>query len=110
MALAGNWMMTRLTASAALAQVAAGAALIDLRTPAFQARDGHVTGARPVAKIDVLDTLRPEREAVLIVFCASDEASGAIVRVLRRGGFTRVFDVAGGFEALVAAGARVVKG
>lgn len=97
----------RLKASDALSLVAGGAALIDLRTPQWQARGGLIEGARVVGKIDALDALRAERDCALILFCANDEASGSVVRLLRKAGFTQVADVEGGFAALAAAGAKV---
>lgn len=106
---ASSSLPERVSAEAALELIREGGELIDVRTVPYRDKEGIIEGARHIEKIDILDALRPFRngEKLFVIFCSRDDASAAIVRVLRSAGIERVLDVAGGFHALAQAGARV---
>ncbi|MCU0672700.1 MAG: rhodanese-like domain-containing protein [Myxococcota bacterium] len=83
---------SRLTRDEIRARVAAGAVLVDVRTPAeFSA--GHAAGARNVPLQDLprrMDELPRDRE--VIVYCRSGARSSSALSMLRARGFEKVHD------------------
>jgi len=74
--------------------VAAGARLLDVRTPDEYAR-GHLPGAIniPVQELDrrLAEAGAPDQE--LIVYCRSGHRSGRAAEILRQHGFTKVHNL-----------------
>ena len=77
----------------ARAWVAAGAQLVDVRTPAeFSSR--HLDGARNLPVDSLLDGLRLlERDVPVVVYCRSGMRSAKAARMFREQGFARVHDM-----------------
>ncbi|MFO0624562.1 MAG: rhodanese-like domain-containing protein [Polyangiales bacterium] len=72
--------------------VAAGAVLLDVRTPE-EFRDGHVEGARNIPVDEVAQRLAElSRDRVVVVYCHSGARSARAAGVLRRAGY-RVRDL-----------------
>ncbi len=91
---AGRLLWFRLRSGQARALVAAGASLIDVRTPGeFHA--GHLPGARNLP----LDGLiaRPGQagptDRPVVLYCASGTRSGVAARALRRAGYATVVNL-----------------
>lgn len=78
-----------------------GAFVIDLRpTEAFSS--GHVAGARQMSGEQILkagDTLKKQREKVVVVYDDSGSLGAAAVRQLAAQGFTKAFNLRGGIAA-----------
>lgn len=95
-----------------IAQVAAGAVLIDVRGAVSQERDGTLPGAIPVdrnnveAEFSFESALRHPQvvsfDTPIVVVCGSVRGSGPVAAELREQGFTNVSHVEGGFGAYVA--------
>jgi rhodanese-related sulfurtransferase len=87
------------------------AVVLDVRETAAFAQ-GHILGARNVPLAD-LERRLPEfakfKARPLIVLCESGNRSGNAVGVLRRNGFDKVFNLAGGLAAWQQAGLPVAK-
>lgn len=83
----GPGRVTRVDGEAARAAVAAGALLLDVRTPAEFAQ-GHIEGARnvPLDQLDQQVAMLP-REVPVVVYCASGRRSDAAARRLATAGF-----------------------
>ena len=84
--------------------------LIDVRNPGETA-EGTLLGAQAIplaVLVDSLDTL--QRDAPVVVSCASGYRSLIAASVLRRVGFADVSDLIGGYEAWMAAGLPVTEG
>ena len=87
-------LLGRRRAQPARAAMAAGARLVDVRTPGeFQA--GHLEGAINLPLSDLPAQLRQlgDRRQPLVVYCRSGGRSGQARRVLEAAGFTAVFDL-----------------
>jgi hydroxyacylglutathione hydrolase len=84
--------------------------ILDVRRPA-EYESGHVPGARSASlaelREDALEGLDPSRP--LAVICAGGYRSSAATSLLAPRGFTRLFNVAGGTSAYVAAGYQIEK-
>jgi rhodanese-related sulfurtransferase len=78
-----------------------GAVVIDLRpTEAFAA--GHVAGARQMSGEQILkagDTLKKQKEKVVVVYDDNGSLSASAVRQLAAQGFTKAFNLRGGLSA-----------
>jgi rhodanese-related sulfurtransferase len=78
-----------------------GALVIDLRpTEAFAT--GHVAGARQMSGEQILkagDTLKKQKEKVVVVYDDSGSLGAAAVRQLAAQGFTKAFNLRGGITA-----------
>ncbi len=78
-----------------------GAVVIDLRpTEAFAT--GHVAGARQMSGEQILkanDTLKKQKEKVLVVYDDTGSLGAAAVRQLVAQGFTKAFTLRGGISA-----------
>lgn len=76
--------------------VAAGARLIDVRTPA-EFSGGHLDGATnvPVDELEARLASLGSKEQRLVVYCRSGVRSARAARVLERAGFRSVFDLGG---------------
>jgi phage shock protein E len=74
--------------------VEAGAALIDVRTPAEFA-SGHIEGARniPVSEIGARADEVGDKDAPVVVYCRSGARSANATSALERAGFTQVHDL-----------------
>jgi rhodanese-related sulfurtransferase len=86
-----------------------GAVILDVRAPEEFAA-GHLPNARniPLADLDKRVGELPSGKPVLVC-CASGGTSGRATSLLRRGGRTDVFNLAGGLQAWRQAGLPVVK-
>jgi rhodanese-related sulfurtransferase len=78
-----------------------GALVIDLR-PAEAFATGHVAGARQMSGEQILkagDTLKKQKEKVLVVYDDTGSLGAAAVRQLAAQGFTKAFNLRGGITA-----------
>src|ERR1700738_3035713 len=78
-----------------------GAVVIDLR-PAEAFATGHVAGARAVSGEQILtagDTLKKQKEKVLVVYDDTGSLGASAVRQLAAQGFTKAFNLKGGIAA-----------
>jgi rhodanese-related sulfurtransferase len=78
-----------------------GALVIDLR-PADAFATGHVAGAKQMSGEQILkagDTLKKQKEKVLVVYDDTGSLGAAAVRQLAAQGFTKVFNLRGGITA-----------
>ena len=78
-----------------------GALVIDLR-PADAFATGHVAGARQMSGEQILkagDTLKKQKEKVLVVYDDTGSLGAAAVRQLAAQGFTKAFNLRGGISA-----------
>jgi rhodanese-related sulfurtransferase len=78
-----------------------GALVIDLR-PEDAFATGHVAGARQMSGEQILkagDTLKKQKEKVLIVYDDTGSLGAAAVRQLAAQGFTKAFNLRGGISA-----------
>jgi len=112
--------ITRVTPAEAMARMAAGAVLVDIRPAAQRAREGWVPGALVVER-NVLewrfdpasDARLPQAtgyEVDVVVLCSEGYTSSLAADALRSLGLTRASDVEGGYRAWAAAGLPVVAG
>lgn len=92
--IAGRFAWFRLRSGKARALVAAGAALIDVRTPA-EYQGGHLPDARNVPLDRLLAHPREAgpRDRPVVVYCASGTRSGLAARALRRAGYETVLNL-----------------
>jgi rhodanese-related sulfurtransferase len=111
--------IARLSPAEALAAVAGGALIVDIRSDDARVRDGIVPGSLHLPRTVLEWRVAPDgewrnpsvggldRELVLICDhgCSSSLAAANLVRL----GFSRAGDVIGGFEAWVAAGLPVAQ-
>jgi rhodanese-related sulfurtransferase len=103
--------LDRLEPPEALAAQAAGALLIDTRTPDERRRDGVIPGAIHVPRTVLEWRLDPETDpahrnpyvpgldAHVVVVCAHGYSSSLAAATLQTLGFSRATDLVGGFEA-----------
>jgi rhodanese-related sulfurtransferase len=78
-----------------------GALVIDLR-PADAFATGHVSGAKQMSGEQILkagDTLKKQKEKVLVVYDDTGSLGAAAVRQLAAQGFTKAFNLRGGITA-----------
>jgi rhodanese-related sulfurtransferase len=78
-----------------------GALVIDLRPPDAFAT-GHVAGAKQMSGEQILkagDTLKKQKEKVLVVYDDTGSLGAAAVRQLAAQGFTKAFNLRGGISA-----------
>src|ERR1700736_6035465 len=78
-----------------------GALVIDLR-PADAFATGHVAGARQMSGEQLLkagDTLKKQKEKVLVVYDDTGSLGASAVRQLAAQGFTKAFNLRGGIAA-----------
>jgi rhodanese-related sulfurtransferase len=78
-----------------------GALVIDLR-PADAFATGHVAGAKQMSGEQILkagDTLKKQKEKVLVVYDDTGSLGAAAVRQLAAQGFTKAFTLRGGITA-----------
>lgn len=96
----------RIDGKTALDAFRSGALLIDVRSEAGRQKNGEAHGAIVIPKTDVLDAVtkrlgRTSADQKIVIFCGSIKGSEPIVDQLQAAGVSNVFDVDGGFEALV---------
>jgi rhodanese-related sulfurtransferase len=78
-----------------------GALVIDLR-PTDDFANGHVAGAKQMSGEQILkagDTLKKQKEKVVVVYDDSGSLGAAAVRQLAAQGFTKAFNLRGGLTA-----------
>jgi rhodanese-related sulfurtransferase len=78
-----------------------GALVIDLR-PADAFATGHVAGAKQMSGEQILkagDTLKKQKEKVVVVYDDTGSVGAAAVRQLAAQGFTKAFNLRGGITA-----------
>jgi rhodanese-related sulfurtransferase len=78
-----------------------GALVIDLR-PGDAFASGHVAGAKQMSGEQILkagDTLKKQKEKVLVVYDDTGSLGAAAVRQLAAQGFTKAFNLRGGITA-----------
>ena len=91
---AGRFIWFRVRAGRARTMVAAGAALIDVRTPnEFSA--AHLPDARniPLDRLMAKPQQAGPKEKPVVLYCASGMRSARAASVLRRAGYTAVFNL-----------------
>ena len=79
-----------------------GATFIDLR-PAEEFANGHVSGARQMSGEQILkagDTLKKQKEKVVVVYDDTGSLGAAAVRQLAAQGFTKAFNLRGGISCV----------
>ncbi len=90
------WYLKRpdLRAETARKLVEQGAGLIDVRSRG-EFRDGHIDRARniPIGELVRRSAELGDHARPIIVYCASGTRSAAAKRVLKRAGFTRVYNL-----------------
>jgi rhodanese-related sulfurtransferase len=106
--------LERAEPAAALAALARGAVLVDLRSADERRRQGIIPGSLHIPRsvlewrVDPDSVLRnpavPGLDAELILFCSDGFSSSLAAASLRRLGFARATDMVGGFAGWVAAG------
>jgi rhodanese-related sulfurtransferase len=106
--------IVRLTPQDAVARIAAGALLVDIRPAAQRAREGEVPGSLIVERNVLEWRFDPASDARLpqatgydvdvIVLCSEGYTSSLAADALRSLGLHRATDVIGGFSAWAAAG------
>jgi rhodanese-related sulfurtransferase len=106
--------ITRVSPAEAMARMAAGAVLVDIRPAAQRAREGQVPGALIVERnvlewrFDPLSAARlPQATSYdvdVLVLCSEGYTSSLAADALRTLGLHRATDVIGGFLAWAAAG------
>jgi rhodanese-related sulfurtransferase len=87
------------------------ALVLDLRAAPDYAK-GHILGAKNVPLADLerrLAELDKHKSRAVIVHCADGNRAGGAVAVLRKNGFAKVVNLAGGFNAWQQAGLPVEK-
>jgi rhodanese-related sulfurtransferase len=112
--------LRRMSPQEAAAAVAAGALLVDTRTPAHRARQGALPGAVVIDRTVFewrLDPTSPYRipevtghDVQVVVVCREGFSSSLAAASLQRLGLHRATDVIGGVDAWVAAGLPVHRG
>ena len=78
-----------------------GAVVIDLR-PGDAFASGHVAGAKQMSGEQILkagDTLKKQKEKVLVVYDDTGSLGASAVRQLTAQGFTKAFNLRGGISA-----------
>lgn len=106
--------LDRLSPEAAFAEIEAGAALVDIRTPEERLAEGEVPGAfiigrnvlewrlDPKSDASIPDLARYDRR--IVVMCSEGYASSLAAATLRRLGLSLATDLDGGFKAWQRAG------
>lgn len=92
---------TKDRASVAWEKIAAGAFLVDVRTPQEFAQ-GHLEGATniPLSEVEKrLDAFGRDRERPIVLYCRTGRRSGIALGILEKHGFKNLFN-GGGFEEL----------
>ena len=87
------------------------ALVIDVREQAEFAQS-HILNARglPLSQIEArIGDIAKYKDRPVIVYCATGNRSGAAAAALRKGGFSQVFNLSGGFAAWRQAGLPVQK-
>jgi rhodanese-related sulfurtransferase len=112
--------ISRVTPAEAIARMAAGAVLVDIRPAAQRAREGWVEAALVIERNVLEWRFNPASDARLpqatgydvdvIVLCSEGYTSSLAADALRSLGLTRASDVVGGFQAWAAAGLPTVPG
>lgn len=92
--IAGRMIVFRLRAGRARALVAAGAALIDVRSPR-EFESGHLPRARnlPLERLLALPEAAGSKDRPVVVYCKSGTRSAAAARALRRAGYGTVVNL-----------------
>ncbi len=79
-----------------LAAIESGAVILDVRTPS-EFSGGHIEGAINIP-VDALAKKTAKiggKDTVVVVYCASGSRSSAAAGILRKAGFTKVFNAGG---------------
>lgn len=108
----GNKGITMVTARDAQDLVKKSAVtIIDIRTPE-EYRNGHLKTAKliPVAEIrSSPGEISLRKTSPILVYCQSGHRSSAAARMLKKAGFTNIFNLQGGIMSWQAAGGTVTK-
>jgi rhodanese-related sulfurtransferase len=106
--------ITRVTPAEAVARIAAGAVLVDIRPAGQRAQEGEVPGALLVERNVLEWRFDPASDARLpqatgydvdvVVLCSEGYTSSLAADALRSLGLTRASDVVGGYRAWAASG------
>jgi phage shock protein E len=87
--------LTLVSARTARDLLKAGAAIVDVRSPA-EFKSGHVPGAVNISLDNVREGVSrrfPDKDGALLLHCLSGTRSAMAARVLKAGGYTRVFNL-----------------
>lgn len=101
---------TRLNGKAAVDAINDGAIAIDVRSESRRAEAGSIPGALVLSKQDLIGALknnsigRLSSNQKIVLFCSSEKGTDLAVETLRASGIENVYDVAGGFGALLKGG------
>lgn len=90
----GRMLWFRVRSGRAKALVAAGAALIDVRTPR-EFDSGHLPRARnlPLDRLLTMPEAVGSKDRAVVVYCKTGTRSAAAARALRRAGYTTVVNL-----------------
>jgi rhodanese-related sulfurtransferase len=76
-----------------------GFLLVDVRTPA-EYRRGHIRGAVNIEAPDFAREMASlDRDTTYLLYCAAGGRSRRVRELMAAAGFSRVFDIAGGYDA-----------
>jgi membrane protein DedA with SNARE-associated domain/rhodanese-related sulfurtransferase len=85
-------------------------AILDVRSPASQERDGRIPGALPMSDADLDEKLfgvATDEEVIVYCACPNEASAARIAKLIMQRGFTRVRPLHGGIDAWIAAGFEV---
>lgn len=105
---------TRLNGQAAVEAIRDGAIAIDVRSDKRRAEAGLIPGALVLSKQDLIAAVknntigRLSRDQKIVLFCSSEKGTELAMDTLQANGIDNVYDVAGGFGALLDGGLTAV--
>jgi rhodanese-related sulfurtransferase len=75
--------------------------ILDVRTP-WEYAEAHIEGAKNLDYTDpdfyeILEKL--DKEKNYVIYCKSGQRSGKVLEMIKKLGFTRVYNIKGGYEA-----------
>ncbi len=101
----------QVSAADAVRLINRGALVIDVRKPEEYAA-GHIVNARNVA-LDKIekgdDAIKKQKDKILLTVCDTGSLAGKAADLLRRGGYTNVFNIRGGLATWRAENLPLVK-
>jgi rhodanese-related sulfurtransferase len=86
--------------------------ILDVRTPQ-EFSQGHIKGAQLIPVYDLsnrIQELAPFKDRPILVYCHSGNRSTTASRILKKNGFTKIFNLQGGITAWNSGGNKTVKG
>lgn len=89
-----------------------GVTMLDVRSPQ-EFQNGHIEGAKLIPLPEIsnrIDELASDKDRQILTYCYAGSRSMAANRVLRRNGFTKIFNLRGGITAWINQGNKTIKG